>query len=288
LRALHLLEQVFVLCAHSLHSVFQAFDLNARVSVVGKDVLLFDLKGADCLLCASFFVRQLLVLSLQKLVRVRTLAELLVHKPILARQRLDILRELCNLLGFQLGELRLLVDLFAQTVALLAQSFYFLLPLEQLALVVVFFAHDDAHLMLHIAELETLLLQLLARVHQFFCLLVQLALHVVKVAVEQSNALLQVADLLVFRQKLALVGLNVVEEHGAFVFAASARAHGLLQPLKQLILRRVEVLDQGAHPLDLGVQVFVLLLLSRQVFAGLAKVVLDARLFVLKQRQRLL
>ena len=57
----------------------------------------------------------------------------------------------------------------------------FLLSLKQFALVIVFFACSNAHLMLDIAEIEALLLHLLLDSNKFLSLLVKLSLHLVKI-----------------------------------------------------------------------------------------------------------
>ena len=57
----------------------------------------------------------------------------------------------------------------------------FLFSLKQFALVVVFFACCNAHLMLYIAEIEALLLHLLLDSNKLLSLLVKLSLHLVKV-----------------------------------------------------------------------------------------------------------
>ena len=259
LSVLHLVIEVFVLGADCLDSVLETLNLEAGVAVIGKDVLFLDFEGAGQLLGSSLLVGQFLVLGLEKIVGVRAFAELLVHEPILPRQCLDVLSQLGHLLGLELRDLRLLVDFLGKAGAFRPQSLYFLLSLEKLALVVVFFADGDAHLVLDVAELEALLLQLLPRAHQLFSLLVQLGLHLVQVAVQHGHALLQIAHLLVLGQQLALVALDVVQQHSLLVFAAATCRHGLLQPLEKLVLGVVQVLDQGAHSLNLAVQILSLL-----------------------------
>lgn len=187
-----------------------------------------------------------------------------------------------------MGDLGLLVDSPPQTTVLLPESFDLLFALEQLALVVVFFADLDAHLVLDVAEFETLVLQLLLGGHKLLGFGIQFTLHLVKIAVQHGHAFLQVRDLLIFGQELALVALNVVKEDCLFVFATPACRHGHLQTLQEFILGVVEVLHKGPHSLHLGVQILRLLLLSRKVFLDLTKFVLEAHLFILDQGERLL
>ena len=138
-------------------------------------------------------------------------SKLLIHEPILSSQGLDVLSQLGDFLGLELGNLCLLVDLLLHTLALLAQCLDLLLPLEQLPLVGILFAGGDAHLMLHVAELKALLFVQLLHLDQLFGLLVQIALHLVQVAVQHGHRLFQIVDLLVFGEQLSLVGLDVVE-----------------------------------------------------------------------------
>ena len=102
----------------------------------------------------------------------RTFAEFLVHESIFSRQRLNVFRQLGDLLGFELSELRLLVDLLLHALALLAQCLDLLLPLEQFPLIGILFAGSDAHLVLHIPELKALLLVQLLHLDQLLGLLV--------------------------------------------------------------------------------------------------------------------
>ena len=224
--------------------MLEPLDLHRGVSIVGKDVLFFNLESAGRLLGSSFLVHKFRVLSLQKLISVRTFAEFLVHEPILSCQRLNVLCQLCDLLGFELSELRLLVDLLLHGLALLAQCLDLLLPLEQFPLISILFAGSDAHLVLHIPELKALLLVQLLHLDQLLSLLVQIALHFVQVAVEHGNRLLKVVDLLVFSEQLSLVGLDVVEQNSFLILTAPRVCHRLLQPLQQLVLRVIQVLYQ--------------------------------------------
>lgn len=57
-------------------------------------------------------------------------AELLVNVAIFTSQGLYVLSELCNLLGFQLGQLGLLFDLFPVALQLRAEHLDFLFSLE--------------------------------------------------------------------------------------------------------------------------------------------------------------
>ena len=252
LRRLHLREQVFVLSADRFDSVLEALDLLASVAIVGQDVLFFDFEGAGHLLGTSLFFDQFLVLSLEELIGVRALAELLVDEPVLPCERLDVFGHLGNLLRFQLGQLGLLVHLLAHVDLLLAQGLYFLLTLEELALIVVLFADNDAHLMLDVAELKALLLKLRSDLDQLLSFLVKLSLHLIKVTIEHGHRLFQVVDLLLLCLQLALVRLNIVDKDSSLILTAATRRHGLLQTLQQLVFGVIQVLDQGSHALDLG------------------------------------
>ena len=172
------------------------------------------------------------------------LAKLLIDEPVLPSERLDVLSHLGYFLGLQLCQMRLLVELFPQVDLLLTKRLNLLLALEELALIVVFLADNDAHLVLHVAELEALLFELCLHLHQLLRLLVQLALHLVQVAVQHRQRLLQVVDLLVLCLDLALVRLDVIHKHCALILTTPASRDSLLEPLQQLILGVVKVLDQ--------------------------------------------
>ena len=191
------------------------------------------------------------------------LAKFLIDESVLPGKRLDILSHLSYFLGLQLRQLSLLVDLLPQIDLLQTKRLDLLLALEELALIVVLLADNDAHLVLHVAELEALLLELGLNLDQFLGLLVELALHLVEVAVEHGQRLLEVIDLLVLGLDLALVRLDVVHEHCTLVLATSASRDCLLKPLQQLILSVIKVLDQGTHALHLSAQILIVLLLSR-------------------------
>ena len=205
LRRLHLREKVFVLSADCFNGVLEALDLLASVAIVGQDVLFLDLEGTGHLLGTSLLVDQFLVLSLEELIGVRALAELLVDEPVLPRERLNVFSHFGDLLRFQLSQLGLLVHLLSHVDLLLAQGLYFLLTLEELALIVVLFADNDAHLMLDVAELEALLLKLRSDLYQLLSLLVKLSLHLIKVTIEHGHRLFQVVDLLLLCLQLPLV-----------------------------------------------------------------------------------
>ena len=212
----------------------------------------------------------------------------MIYKPILSGQRLNVLGQLCDFLGFELGKLCLLVDLLLHALALLTKCLDLLLPLKQFPLVGILLASGDAHLVLDVSKLKALLLVKLLDLDQLLRLLIQIPLHLVQVAVQHGHRLLQVIDLLIFGEQLSLVGLDVVEEDGFFVLSASRVSHCLLQPLQQLILRVIQVFNQRAHAFDLSVQILALLLLCAQLFLTLAQIVLQAHLLVLNQGERLL
>ena len=96
----------------------------------------------------------------------------MVDEAVLSCESLYVLGQLSDFLCFQLSDLRLLVDLLSETLTFVAKCLNFLFALEELPLVVVFFADSDAHLVLYVAELEDLLLKLLLHRNQFLSFLV--------------------------------------------------------------------------------------------------------------------
>ena len=161
---LHLRVQILVLSTDSLDGVLEALNLKAGVAVVSQNVFFLNLESPDSLLGALLLVKQLIVLRLEHIVGMRTLSKLLIDEPVLPGQRLDVLSHLGDLLGLQLGKMRLLLQLLFEILKFLAQYLNLLLSLEKLSLIAVFFAHYDAHLVLDVAEVEALLLQLLLHV----------------------------------------------------------------------------------------------------------------------------
>ena len=141
--------------------MLQSLDLQTWVAIVCQDVLLLNFKSSDCLLSPPLFIDNFGILRLEQLVSMWALAELLVDKAVLSCEGLYVLSQLSNLLCFQLSDLRLLVDLLSERLTLITKCLDFLLALEELPLVVVFFALSDAHLMLYVAKLEDLFLKLL-------------------------------------------------------------------------------------------------------------------------------
>ena len=151
----------------------------------------------------------------------RALAKLLVDETVLPCQSLDILGKLSDLLSLELGQLGLLIDLLSHALSLLAQSLDLLLSFEESALVGIFFASSDAHLVLHVGEVKALFLKLLPSLDQFFGLLVEVTLHLIKIAVQHGNALLEVSDLLIFGKEFLLVSLDVVKQDSFFILTTS-------------------------------------------------------------------
>jgi len=82
------------------------------------------------LLGASFAVDELVVLVLEQLIGMAALAELLVDEPVLTSQGLDVFSKLSHLLGLELGQLGLLVDLFAQRLDFILEHPDFIFPLK--------------------------------------------------------------------------------------------------------------------------------------------------------------
>ena len=153
LRILHLSKQLLILLTQRLHCVLQSLDLQARVTIVCQDVFFLNFKSTSCLLRSSFLLNQLRVLRLQKLVCVGTLSKFLVDESVLAGQRLNILCDLCDFLGFQLSKLCLLLGILFHVLVFLTQSLDLLFSFKKLPLIVIILADNHAHLVLNIAEL---------------------------------------------------------------------------------------------------------------------------------------
>ena len=170
LGVLDLSVQILVLSTDCLYGVFEAFNLQAGVTVVGQDVFFLNFEGSHSLLSSLFLVKQLIVLRLEHIVGVRTFSKLLVDESILASQGLDVFSHLGDLLGLELGKLCLLLQLLLEVLQFLAQHLDLLFSLKKFSLVAVVFAHDDAHLVLHVAEVEALLLELLFDVDELLSL----------------------------------------------------------------------------------------------------------------------
>ena len=171
LGVLDLSVQIFVLSTDCLYGVFETFDLQAGVTVVGQDVFFLDFEGSHGLLSSLFLVKQLIVLRLEHIVGMRTFSKLLVDESVFASQGLDVFSHLGDLLGLELSKLCLLLQLLFEVLQFLAQHLDLLFSLEKFSLVAVFFANYDAHLVLHVAEVEALLLKLLFDVDELlsFC-----------------------------------------------------------------------------------------------------------------------
>lgn len=76
-------------------------------------------------------ISQLIVLFLQNLVGMGRLTELLVDKAVLPRESLDVFRELCHFLCFELGQLSLLLDLLPHVLQLIPELLDFLFSFKQ-------------------------------------------------------------------------------------------------------------------------------------------------------------
>ena len=88
----------------------------------------------------------------------RAFAKFLIHKFVLPSQCLYVFRQFGHFLGLQLAELSLLVKLLSEAFKFLSKGLDLLLTSEQISLIVVFFANNEAHLVLNIAEFEALFL----------------------------------------------------------------------------------------------------------------------------------
>ncbi len=88
----------------------------------------------------------------------RAFSKFLIHKFVLPRQRLYVFRQFGHFLGLQLAKLSLLVKLLSEAFKFLSEGLDFLLTREQISLIVVFFADNQAHLVLNIAKFKALLL----------------------------------------------------------------------------------------------------------------------------------
>ena len=84
----------------------------------------------------------------------------------------------------------MLVDLLSKRLTLASECLDFLLALEELSLVVVFFADSDAHLMLDVAKLKDLFLKLLLYGDKLLGFLIKFTLHLIEIAVKHGDALL--------------------------------------------------------------------------------------------------
>ena len=115
---LHLHIQIFVLSSDSLNSVFKPLYLQARVTIVRKNILLLNFEGSGSLLSSPFLVNQLLILGLKKLVCVRGFAKFSVDKPVFSGESLDVFSELSDFLCLKLGQLCLLIDILSHILAL--------------------------------------------------------------------------------------------------------------------------------------------------------------------------
>ena len=119
-----------------------------------------------------FLIGELRILLLEQVIGVRTLTEFLVYEAILTCQSLDVFCQFGDFLSLELCKLGLLFELFSQVLAFALKMFDLLFTFEELALVVVFLASSDAHLVLDVREFKALFLHLLFRLYQFFCFLV--------------------------------------------------------------------------------------------------------------------
>ena len=129
--------------------------------------------------------------------------------------------------------------------------------------------------MLHISEVERLPLELLPGEKQLLGLRVEFVLDLVQVSVERANRVLQVIYCLVAQRNLPLVGANVVLEHGFFRVGSALLPHGRLQLVQELLLRRVEVLAQGPHSLQLCAQAAHLCDFGLQTLTRLPQLILE-------------
>jgi len=172
LSILDLAVKFSVFSTDSFHGILESLYLQSWIFIIGKNVLFLNLKCPWSLRRTSFFVDKLAVLSLEKLISVWAFAKLLIDKLVFSCESLDIFSKFSHFLCFELSQLCLLIDLLSKTFALLAKRLDLLFTSEKCPLVVVFFANNHAHLMLHVAELETLLLQVLPCCDKLFGFLV--------------------------------------------------------------------------------------------------------------------
>ncbi len=85
-------------------------------------------------------------------------SKFLIDKFVLPCQRLYVFGQFGHFLGLELAELCLLIKLLSEAFKFLSESLDLLLTSEQISLIVIFFADNEAHLVLDIAELEALFL----------------------------------------------------------------------------------------------------------------------------------
>lgn len=142
-------------------------------------------------------------------------------------------------------------------VVLLPQDLDLVVALEKSALEVVFLARNDVDLVLHIAELEGVLLELLLAGNELLGLVIKFLLDLVDIGVEACDGLLEVENFLVFGEQLAFVVLDIVHYNGLVRLLVPLLLGLALQPLNQFFFVLVQVLHQRLQPLHLLHQTLV-------------------------------
>ena len=123
------------------------------------------------------------MLFFKDFVGVRLLPKLLVYKPVLPCEGLDVFGELSYFLSFQLGKRCLMFETFLKTSDFPFQEFDFLLSLKHLPLQIIFFTNRNTHLVLYVAEIKGLPVQLLFRRNQLLSFNIKIVLNIVDVVV---------------------------------------------------------------------------------------------------------
>ena len=116
------LIQLGLLLWQLLYGLLVPLVFNLRISIVLQNVLFFHFKGSDALLCKSFLVLQLFILSLQEFVCLSWFCEFCIDKLIFSGQSLNILGELANFSGLDLNDLILMLNLLSVILVLQSQA----------------------------------------------------------------------------------------------------------------------------------------------------------------------
>ena len=157
-------------------SFIKSLALKARLSVIGKDIMLFKLQGPEALLCSPLSVSQFLRVFAKVLVSLSGLSEFGVNILVLTGEGLDVFNHLLHFSALCLSDLGLLIKLLSEASHLVPECLDLVFSLEEAALDSVFFATDDRHLMLNIREVSSLPLELETAFRELLSLGIKLAL----------------------------------------------------------------------------------------------------------------
>lgn len=131
--------------------------------------------------------------------------------------------------------------------------------------------------MLHVAELEGLLLEALLAAEKLLGLLVKLLLHVIQLSVEGGDVLLELLDGAVLGEQLFLVIGNIIQKNSLIGEFRILVICDSLEALDQFLLITVEVLDKRLQPLNLLAECLVAELTVAQVLTGCGELVALSR-----------